>query len=116
MRGGTGRGSSASRAVGKPAGNDLRQGVVTLPTMIYVDGASPASIETLESIVSGDETNDSVIDGVVAEIKASGALEAAESHAREYTGSAASRLSVVRDDETRSYLLDLLHLAVARSA
>jgi len=105
-----------TRILGKPAGNDLRQGVVTLPTMLFAQTASAADMAILESIVSGDETDDSVIDAIVNEIRLSGALDVAEAEAVVYTRSAEARLAVVEDAETRSYLLALLNLAVDRSA
>ncbi len=43
-----------TRVLGKPAGNDLRQGVVTLPTMFFTQSASAADMAILETIVSGD--------------------------------------------------------------
>lgn len=105
-----------AQVLGKPAGNDLRQGVVTLPTMFYANSTDADSLATLEAIVSGDETRDSVIDRVVARIRASGALEEAENEAHVYVRNAESRLSVVEDDETRGYLMDLLSMTVERSA
>ncbi len=105
-----------TQILGKPAGNDLRQGVVTLPTMVYAESASADSLSTLGAIVSGDETDDAVIDQIVGEIRASGSLETAEQRAREFTSSAESRLAVVKDSETRGFLLELLNIAVDRSA
>lgn len=105
-----------TQSLGKPAGNDLRQGVVTLPTMLFAQTARNDAMATLEAIVAGDETDDSVIDGVVDAIRASGALDAAEAEAHVFTRSAEERLAAVPDDETRGYLLALLDLAVDRSA
>ncbi len=102
--------------LGKPAGNDLRQGVVTLPTMLFAQSATAPDMAILEAIVAGDETDDTVIDGIVNRIRASGALDAAEAEAVIYTQSAEARLAVVTNDETRSYLFALLNLAVERSA
>jgi geranylgeranyl pyrophosphate synthase len=102
--------------LGKPAGNDLRQGVVTLPTMFFLEHANGESVSTLERVVAGDETDDAVIDQLVAEIRASGALEAAEAEASVFIQSAERRLDVVPNAETRKYLLDLLMLTVDRSS
>ncbi len=103
--------------LGKPAGNDLRQGVATLPAMIYAQSlpADSAERETLERIVVGDEIDDAVIDSVVGRIRESGALEAATAVADDYVASAGDRLDVVRDDGIRSHLRDLLAITVARS-
>jgi geranylgeranyl pyrophosphate synthase len=70
----------------------------------------------LETIVSGDETDDIAISHIIGEIRGSGALEAAEAEAVLYTQSAISRLAAVPNEETRGFLLDLLNLAVDRTA
>jgi len=107
-----------TQVLGKPAGNDLRQGVVTLPTMIFAAGHGPKSetMTTLEAIVSGEETRDEVIDEAVHAIRLSGALEESEARAAEFTRQAAERLDAVPDPETRAFLFDILNLAVVRSA
>ncbi|HEV2073329.1 MAG TPA: polyprenyl synthetase family protein [Thermomicrobiales bacterium] len=104
--------------IGKPAGNDIRQGVVTLPVMMFAEGLSSETDtrRTIERIISGDETNDARIDGVVAQIRDSGALERAEDVARAYVEQARKRLEVIPDDETRRYFNDMLDLAVVRQS
>lgn len=106
-----------TQVLGKPAGNDLRQGVVTLPTMIYAaEHASDSdTIGLLESIISGDETRDDVIDGVIREIRASGALEASECRAGEFTRHAEQELEAVPVRETRDFLFDILDMTIVRS-
>lgn len=106
-----------TQTLGKPAGNDLRQGVVTLPTMIFASGLPPGSParDTLEAIVAGDELRDDAIGAIVAEIRASGALEKAEEIAAEYSESARSRISIVPDNETREYLDDVVDLTLIRT-
>jgi geranylgeranyl pyrophosphate synthase len=105
-----------TQKLGKPAGNDLRQGVVTLPTMLFLESASPQTAETLERIVTGDESSDDVVNDIVDQIRASGALDRAESSANDYIVQAESRLDVVKDQETRGFLRDILHMSVVRSA
>lgn len=106
-----------STELGKPAGNDLRQGVVTLPVMIYADRLpdSSADIELLERVVVGDETNESVIDELVERIRASGSLNEATDVADSYIEGALSRLDVVSNEEVRSHLRELLDLTISRS-
>lgn len=107
-----------TQVLGKPAGNDLRQGIVTLPTMIFAaaHASEPETMATLEAIISGEETRDLVIDEVVNAIRRSGALEESEARAAGFTRQAAERLDIVPDPETRAFLLDILNLAVVRSA
>ena len=104
--------------IGKPAGNDMRQGVVTLPVMMFAEElpAESDTRRTIEGIISGDETNDARIDDIVSHVRASGALERAEEVARAYVEQARQRLEVIPDDNTRRYLNDLLDLAVVRQS
>ena len=105
-----------TQTIGKPAGNDLRQGVVTLPVMMFAAELPAASEQwtMLEAIVSGEEIRDDRITEVLEAIRASGALEQAEEVAVGYTEQARERLTVVPDAETRSYLNDLLGLTISR--
>lgn len=107
-----------SISIGKPAGNDLREGTVTLPVMHYYAGLAPDSPERaiLTGIADGDITDDAVIDAVVGRIRASGALDYAECVARDYIVSARSHLSVIPDEVTREHLGHLAGLAVERSS
>ena len=107
-----------SRELGKPAGNDLRQGVVTLPTMMFAESLAAGSddLEMLERVVVGDETDVALIDRIVDRIRASDALDRAVAVANEYVESANQRLDVVRDPETRRQFEEVLDLTVSRSA
>ncbi len=106
-----------TQTLGKPAGNDLRQGVVTLPVMLLAERLSPQSpeMQTLEAVISGDETDDAVIDDLVARIRQTDVLEASEERATYYTDRARHRISVVPDEEIRDFLFDILDLAVVRN-
>ncbi len=107
-----------SQDIGKPAGNDLRQGVVTLPTMYYLEGLDEGSNESelVEQIVAGDETRDAVVHDLVDAIRESGALETAIQTAEDYIASARVRLEVVRDPDVRQHLEEILDIAVSRTA
>lgn len=103
--------------IGKPAGNDLRQGVVTVPVMIFAEtlDRNGGTWKTLEEIIAGDETDDAVIDDVVRQIRDSGALDRAEDVAAEYTALARARIAVVPDEQTRYFLNEILDLTVVRN-
>ncbi|MGI8482706.1 MAG: hypothetical protein ACR2OU_00400, partial [Thermomicrobiales bacterium] len=57
-----------------------------------------------EAIISGEEQRDDVIDGVLVDIRASGALDRAEAIAAEYSETARARIAIVPDAETREFL------------
>ncbi len=107
-----------TETLGKPAGNDLKQGVVTVPVMIFAEGlaADNQTRETIEGIIAGEVTDQARIDDVVSQIRESGALDAAERVAADYVDAARGRLHVVQDDQTRDFLEQMLDLAVVRSA
>lgn len=107
-----------TETLGKPAGNDLKQGVVTVPVMIFAEGlaADNETRGTIEGIIAGEITDQARIDDVVSRIRESGALDAAEKVAADYVEAARGRLDVVQDDQTRDFLEQMLDLAVVRSA
>lgn len=107
-----------TQMLGKPAGNDLRQGVITLPVMLFLQQFAPQSpeVQTLQAIVAGDETSDSVINDLILKIRESGVLEESETRATRFTDQARHRIDVVPDEETRDFLFDVLDLAVNRSS
>jgi geranylgeranyl pyrophosphate synthase len=102
--------------LGKPAGNDLRQGTVTLPTLIYagrlVDG-SPRW-QALRRVVSGDSADQGEIDAVIDDIRASGAIDEAFAVADAYAESAKSRIRHLPDCETVDLLTTVADFALHR--
>ena len=102
--------------LGKPAGNDLRQGTVTLPVMLYHAGlaADAPQRRRLEQIIAGDLDDPTLIDEAVGEIRRSPAIADAALVARDFADRAESALSLVPDRETRDLLADVAHFAVHR--
>lgn len=98
--------------IGKPAGLDLKQGTITLPTMLFMAQADGSATATMvRRIVDGEDTSDEELRTVARSIRESGALEEAVSAARVFVTSAKDRVSFVDDPDLR----DALH-AVADSA
>lgn len=107
----------SSETIGKPAGNDLRQGVVTVPVMRYAATLAENAPQraTIEGIVAGEITNQAVIDGLINEIRNSNALAEAEQVAKDYVTRARARLDQVPEPEIRSALDQLLDQAIVRT-
>jgi geranylgeranyl pyrophosphate synthase len=65
--------------LGKPAGHDLTQGTVTLPTLIYAADIreESAAMRRLRGVVTGETDDRASVDRVVEDIRRSGALEEA---------------------------------------
>lgn len=104
--------------LGKPAGNDLRQGTVTLPMMIYathLDSGSAAAAR-LRAVVHGENESAEAVSEVVAEIRASSALDEATAHAVSLSDRAKAHIQICPDPDTRAMLEEVADLVWNRSA
>ena len=104
--------------LGKPAGHDLTQGTVTLPTIIYASSLTDASDAALrlQSVVSGESTEPAEVAWVVKEIRNSGALEAAMDEAIEFASRSKTHVATTPDPETRDMLEQIAEVVCERSA
>jgi geranylgeranyl pyrophosphate synthase len=104
--------------LGKPAGHDLTQGTVTLPTIIYASGLtqnSDAAIR-LEAVVSGKIDQPSEVNQVIEEIRGSGALEAAMDEAIRFAARSKTHVVAVPDPEVRDMLEQVADVVCERSS
>ena len=99
--------------VGKPVANDLRQGIVTLPVIDYLD-AHPHDTRVDDLLRSGQHS-DEVVLPIVADVRASGAVDRAVAEARDYVRAAQQRLLPFPDGEARQSMLAVADYVVARS-
>jgi len=99
------------RTLGKPVGSDLRQGLITLPVMLFLEenGDHPA----LQRILAHGPSDDAVREAVQA-ITASGAIERALQIARAYVQEAGNALGSFPPSEYRTALLELADFVVRR--
>ena len=104
--------------LGKPAGHDLTQGTVTLPTLIYASGLSESSeaMSRLRGVVSGKQSGDADVQQVVEDIRESGAIDAAMARAEDFAEKAKSQASTAPDAETQDMLIEIADLVCNRSA
>jgi geranylgeranyl pyrophosphate synthase len=104
--------------LGKPAGNDLRQGTVTLPTMLYaarLDPQSPAAAR-LRDVVTGDDDGEAALAALVDDIRRSGAIDESLAVAADFIRQAKDHLVPIPDPETRSLLIDVAEMQLDRRA
>ena len=100
------------KKVGKPVGSDLRQGLVTLPTIIYFESYpfDPAQ----SRILNGDSFEDEELDEIIKRIQNSDATELAITEARNFITSARKRLPLMPPGTYRDALFDLADYIVQR--
>jgi geranylgeranyl pyrophosphate synthase len=104
--------------LGKPAGHDLTQGTVTLPTIFYASSLTDASGAALrlQSVVSGEITEPAEVARVVQEIRNSGALDAAMDEAVEFAARSKTHVAAAPDLEARDMLEQIADVVCNRSA
>lgn len=101
--------TSDDDTLGKPAGNDLRQGTITLPVILLVE-RTPSVSALLQNGKSSAE-----LDSVVAEVVQSGVLSEALQIAREYASQARAALEIFPECEARDALDHLARTVIQRS-
>ena len=104
--------------LGKPAGHDLTQGTVTLPTIIYAAGlsAESAAMTRLRDVVNGETLDQPDVDRVVRDIRGSGALESALDVANAFADKAKFHAAEVADAETFEMFAEVADIICQRSA
>ena len=107
-----------SGQLGKPAGHDLTQGTVTLPTIIYASGltGSSAARTRLEDVVSGEIDEPAEVQRVVEEIRTSGALGEAMREAELFAARSKAHAATTPDPETREMLEEIADVVCERSS
>ncbi|MBN1146845.1 MAG: polyprenyl synthetase family protein [Anaerolineales bacterium] len=98
--------------VGKPVASDLRQGLVTLPALYYLEG-HPDDPD-MKIVLAGDRVSEVVIERLVASIRKSGAIHRALDDAQEFVRLGLEILSTLPDSIERRALEDLGHYIVNR--
>ncbi|MSP11764.1 MAG: polyprenyl synthetase family protein [Chloroflexi bacterium] len=98
--------------LGKPAGNDLRQGLYTLPVLKYIEMGFPIDA-TMDAVLGGDR--DSVkVDHVVYRVKDSPAIVGAMQEARDFAHRARRALENVPSGTYRDKLEELSYYITDR--
>ena len=100
--------------VGKPVGGDLREGIVTLPVMLYAEAEpdSPFLLRYLAAAPGADRL--AAVDALVAAVRESPAIEAARSVAVDFVERANAALAALPDVPSRRVLEDIGWYTVAR--
>jgi geranylgeranyl pyrophosphate synthase len=94
--------------LGKPAGNDLRQGTITLPVILWAETEGHDS-PLLADLEAGRNT-----ERIVEAVRRSPAVERGLERAHEYSHAARRALEIFPGSETRDALIDLTERVVAR--
>jgi len=104
--------SSDVKTMGKPVGSDLRLGLVTLPTLLYIE-SQPAD-KRIHQLQQGELLDEAVMDALLADIRSSGAVPRAHDEAESYAQTALTDLEKLPACAERDGLADLAAYVVER--
>jgi geranylgeranyl pyrophosphate synthase len=99
--------------MGKPEANDLRQGIVTLPVINYLD-AHPGD-RRVEALLRHGRGAEAAVLPIVEAVRASGAVDQAWAEAREFVARGQAALRALPDNDARQAMLQLADYVLTRS-
>jgi geranylgeranyl pyrophosphate synthase len=99
--------------LGKPAGSDLRAGLVTAPTLWFLQ--QNTNHDLLRDILSNGRRDDGSIMTAVRDIRQSGAIEASLDDARQFIEHSRAALEILPQGNPRDALRELSDFVVERS-
>jgi len=98
--------------VGKPLASDLRQGLVTMPVLYYLD-MFPDDPD-MHTVMQGVNLDEATIKRLVAAIRESGAIQQAMQDARQFVDGSLDQLADMPDNEEHRALESLARFIVSR--
>lgn len=101
-------------AIGKPTGNDLREGKVTLPLLYALSRADMPRHEEMKSLVCGDSLSTEEIAGLIDFAKEAGGIDYAYRRMEEFRAEAVEVISEFPDSEMRRTFINLFDYVIAR--
>jgi len=99
--------------MGKPVASDLRQGIVTLPTLYFLSGEKDC--DAVVQVLNGTQRDEPAVHAAVDAIRASGAVEAAIAEARRFSRRGQEALEILPDNPHRRILFELADFVVERN-
>jgi geranylgeranyl pyrophosphate synthase len=98
--------------LGKPSGHDLREGIISLPVLLY-HARSDQLNGTFKRVIAGRATEQQIT-ATIEDIRASGAVDEALEIAHDFSRQAREQLRIVPARSAREALINLTHFAVNR--
>ena len=104
--------TATSEEIGKPVGNDLREGAITLP-MLWTLKHSPNADE-LRDILASEEKTDEQVTRALEIMRAGDAIMRSLQLARDYTNKAKAQLNMFPDSDAKNMLNDIADYVLSR--
>ncbi len=98
--------------IGKPVASDLRQGLITLPALYYLEKYPQDA--GMRRILAGESLDEEAFTRLIASIRESGAIQDAYYEARRYVDTSVEQMDGFPDRVERQSLVDLAYYIVNR--
>ncbi len=99
--------------VGKPVGGDLRQGLITLPMLYFIE-SNPGDAAVQELLSGNCIEKDETVDKIIASIANSQAIEKSLQEAEQFANRALDLISDLPESEEKAELVELTRSSVIR--
>jgi geranylgeranyl pyrophosphate synthase len=106
--------AGAEAVIGKPAGNDLRQGMVTLPLIRALQADHNGYLASVRAIVEDPDRHQNLVPAIVSWVNDGAGIEQAVSEAREYAVQARTLLYSLPPSPARDTLDGLIDFVLVR--
>lgn len=108
--------TSSEKKLGKPVGNDLREGKVTLPLIYLLQMCTPEDAQKVVRISQAGGFENVAFAEVLEMVERYGALDAARNKAREFAGEAKRCLRIFPESVYKEALMSLPDFIIARES
>ena len=105
--------TSQTQQLGKPVASDLRQGLITLPALYYIE-ENPGDRDML-SVIDHDPCDEECLERLLVAIRESGSIEKANNEAKQHIARALEAIKTLPDGTERTALMDLAYYIVRRN-
>ncbi len=106
--------TGSEESLGKPTGNDLRQGVITLPLIYALQTQNNGHSDEIRQFLAAKNANDDRLNALVRWVAQGPGIHAALEQAERFALRARSALNIFPADKDREVLNDLTYFVLAR--
>ncbi len=107
--------TGSEESIGKPAGNDLRQGLITLPLIYALQAQNNGHNDEVRDILTSKRSNDDNVNTIVRWVAQSPGIHAALDRAEHFAERARVALAIFPPGKDRAVLDELTYFMVARN-
>ncbi len=105
---------SSKKRIGKPVGNDIREGIITLPMLRAMQTSSADERAILCELIGKSPIEDVDVERVLEALRSSDAIASCLHSALEYAGRAKAELDIFENCPARQMLCDIADYVVSR--